>query len=468
MTRRLLSLSFLLTLLFAATAAAELRLPAIFSDHMVLQRGAPAPVWGWSDAGSRVTVRFAGQSHSTAAAPDGKWMVHLDSLEASAEPRELSVEAQVGDATETVRFSDVVVGEVWLMSGQSNMEMPLRGYGNQPINGSNDAIAHATNRNLRLFTVPHVAAVAPASDVVGRWETSSPSNALDFSAVGHTFITYLEDVLGVPVGGIDSSWGGTPVQAWTERSVLAAVDGVDLARVRERDQDKPEYLYNGMIHPLVPYGIRGALWYQGESNVGEAHLYEGMFSAMIKNWRARFDRGDFPFYFVQIAPYEYGQNNSAYLREAQLKTMLNVPKTGMASTMDIGLERNIHPPEKIAVGKRLAYWALANTYGMEGIRYAGPVYREMSVEEGVAILQFDHAPDGLSTFGAELTGFTIAGADKVFHPAKAEIVRGGNLRVSSQAVPKPVAVRYAWQNWIIGSLFDNAGLPASSFRTDEW
>jgi len=467
MTRRLLS-SLLLTLLLAAAASAELRLPAIFSDHMVLQRGAPAPVWGWADVGSRVTVRFAGQSHSTTAAPDGKWMIRLDSLEASAVPREFSVAAQVGDATETVRFSDVVVGEVWLLSGQSNMEMPLKGYGNQPINGSNDAIAHATNRNLRLFTVPHVAAVAPEPDVVGRWEPSSPSVALDFSAVGHTFITYIQDVLDVPVGAIDSSWGGTPVQAWTERSVLAAVEGVDLTRVRERDQDKPEYLYNGMIHPLVPYGIRGALWYQGESNVGEAHLYEGMFSAMIKNWRDRFDRGDFPFYFVQIAPYEYGQNNSAYLREAQLKTMLHVPNTGMASTMDIGLERNIHPPEKIAVGKRLAYWALANTYGMEGIRYAGPIYREMSVEEGAAVLQFDHAPDGLSSFGAELTGFTIAGADKVFHPAEARIVRGGNLRVSSAAVPNPVAVRYAWQNWIVGSLFDNAGLPASSFRTDEW
>lgn len=468
MPRRLLCQCFFLAALFATAAYAELRLPAIFSDHMILQRGAPNPVWGWADAGSRVAVRFAGQSHSTTAAPDGKWMIRLDSLEASAEPREFSVDARLGDSAETVRFQDVVVGEVWLMSGQSNMEMPLRGYGNQPILGSNDAVAHAANRNLRLFTVPHVAAAAPVSDVVGRWETSSPAGALDFSAVGHTFITYLEGALGVPVGGIDSSWGGTPVQAWTQRSALAAVEGVDLTRERERDQDKPEYLYNGMIHPLAPYGIRGALWYQGESNVGEAHLYEGMFSAMIKNWRDRFARGDFPLYFVQIAPYEYGQNNSAYLREAQLKTMLHVPKTGMASTMDIGLERNIHPPEKIAVGKRLAYWALANTYGMEGIRYSGPVYREMSVEEGAAILQFDHAPDGLSSFGAELTGFTIAGADQIFHPAEAQIVRGGNLRVSSDAVPNPVAVRYAWQNWIVGSLFNNAGLPASSFRTDEW
>ncbi|MDA0203915.1 MAG: sialate O-acetylesterase [Acidobacteria bacterium] len=467
MTRRLLS-PFLLTLLLAAAASAELRLPAIFSDHMILQRGAPDAVWGWADSGSRVTVRFAGQFHSTTAAPDGKWMVRLDPLEASAEPREFSVEAQAGDTTETIRLQDVVVGEVWLLSGQSNMEMPLKGYGNQPINGSNDAIAHANNRNLRLFTVPHVAVAEPASDVVGRWEPSSPAVALDFSAVGHTFITYIQGVLDVPVGAIDSSWGGTPVQAWTERSILGAVEGVDLTRQRNRDQDKPEYLYNGMIHPLVPYGIRGALWYQGESNVGEAHLYQGMFSAMIANWRDRFERGDFPFYFVQIAPYEYGQNNSAYLREAQLKTMLNVPNTGMASTMDIGLERNIHPPEKIVVGKRLAYWALAKAYGMQGVRYSGPVYREMSVEEGAAVLQFDHAPDGLSAFGAELTGFAIAGDDKVFHAAKAEIVRGGNLRVSSDAVPNPVAVRYAWQNWIVGSLFNNAGLPASSFRTDKW
>ncbi len=468
MTRRLLSLSFLLTLLFAATASAELRLPAIFSDHMILQRGAPAPVWGWADAGSRVTVHFAGQSLSTTASPNGRWMVRLDSLEASAEPRELSIDAQVGDATETVRFQDVVVGEVWLMSGQSNMEMPVKGFGNTPVLHSNDAVAHANNRNLRLFMVQRKTADEPVDDVVGRWEPSSSPVALNFSAAGYFFIDYLQDVLGVPVGGIDSSWGGTPVEAWTEASVIMEMTGINIRRDRRGPQNQPSTLYNGMIAPLVPYGIRGAIWYQGESNVGNAADYEQLFSGMIRNWRTRFDRGDFPFYFVQIAPYEYGENNSAYLREAQFKTMLHVPNTGMASTMDIGLERNIHPPDKITVGRRLAYWALAKTYGMEGVRYAGPVYREMSVEEGAAILKFDHAPDGLSSFGAELTGFTIAGADKVFHPAKAEIVRGGNLKVSSAAVPNPVAVRYAWQNWIVGSLFDTAGLPASSFRTDEW
>lgn len=468
MPRRVVLLSILATLFLAAPVSAQLRLPAIFSDHMVLQRGAPDPVWGWADAGADVTVRFAGQSHSTTAAPDGKWMIRLDSPEASAEPRELSVQARLGDVTETVRFQDVLVGEVWLMSGQSNMQMAFRGYRNQPILGSNDAVAQANNRNLRLFTVAHTVADEPADDVVGRWETSTSANALDFSAIGHTFITYLEEVLGVPFGAIDSSWGGTPVEAWTEASALIQMTGVDLTRDRGGPQHNPSALYNGMIAPLVPYGIRGALWYQGESNVGAAHLYEQIFSGMIENWRARFDHPDFPFYFVQIAPFDYGENNSAYLREAQLNTMLNVPNTGMASTMDLGLEGNIHPPEKVLVAKRLAYWALANTYGMEGVRYSGPVYREMTVAEGAAVLSFDHAPDGLSSFGAELTGFTVAGEDRVFHPAEAVIVRLGQLRVSSAAVPNPVAVRYAWQNWIVGSLFNNAGLPASSFRTDAW
>lgn len=467
MTRRLVSLSIFATLLFAATASAELHLPAIFSDHMILQRGAPAPVWGTADAGSSVTVRFAGQTQTATAAPDGRWLLRLDSLEASAEPRELTVQSQLGDASETVRYSDVLVGEVWLMSGQSNMEMPLKGFGTNPVLGSNDVVAHSTNRNLRLFTVQRKTADEPVDELTGRWEPSSPSVALEFSAVGYTFISYLQGVLGVPFGGIDSSWGGTPVEAWTEASVLAEIAGVDLTRDRRGPQHNPAALYNGMIAPLVPYGIRGAIWYQGEDNVRAPATYEQVFSSMIKNWRLRFDRGDFPFYFVQLAPYEYGQNNSAYLREAQLKTMLNVPNTGMASTMDIGLERNIHPPEKIMVGKRLAYWALAKTYGMDAIRYAGPIYRSMSVDGNAVTLQFDHATEGLSTFGAELTGFTIAGADKVFHPAQARLGRGG-LRVSSDEVPNPVAVRYAWQNWIIGSLFDNAGLPASSFRTDDW
>ncbi len=467
MNRKLASYALLLTLLFASSASAELRLPAIFSDHMILQRGAPAAVWGWSDAGGRVTVRFAGQSQATTAAPDGSWTVSLDALEASAEPREFTVESDNGK--DTVRLQDVVVGEVWLMSGQSNMAMPYRGYGNQPILGSNEAVVRATNRSLRLFTVQRNASPDPVDDVVGRWETSTPATALEFSAIGHAYITLLEDVLGVPVGGIDSSWGGTPVQAWTERSVLAAVEGIDLTRERPRAQDRPEYLYNGMIHPIVPFGIRGAIWYQGESNVGEPQLYEGMFAGMIGNWRGRWNRGAFPFYFVQIAPYGYGdRGNSAYLREAQLKTMLHVPSSGMAVALDVGLERNIHPPEKIVVAERLAYWALAKDYGMEGVQYSGPVYREMSVEGNEATLSFDYAPDGLSSYGAELTSFTIAGADKVFHAAEAQIVRGGTLKVSSDAVAHPVAVRYAWENWVVGTLFNTAGLPASSFRTDEW
>jgi sialate O-acetylesterase len=467
MVRRAAFFSILAGLCFAASASAQLRLPAIFSDHMVLQRGTPDPVWGWADAGAHVTVRFAGQSHSTTAGPDGRWMIRLDSPEASAEPRELTVHAETGVTSETIRFQDVVVGEVWLMSGQSNMQMPLRGYTSQPVLRSNDAVARANDRRLRLFSAAHTVADEPAEDVEGRWETSTSGNAFDFSAVGHAFITYLTDVLGVPFGAIDTSWGGTPVEAWTEASTLMGIPGVDLTRDRRGPQHNPSALYNGMIAPLVPYGIRGALWYQGESNVGAAHLYEQIFSGMIDSWRTQFDRGDFPFYFVQIAPYEYGERNSAYLREAQLNTMLNVPNTGMASTMDIGLERNIHPPEKILVGQRLAYWALAKTYGTEGVQYSGPVYRQMTIEDGTAVLDFDHALDGLSSFGAELTGFTVAGADQEFHPAQATIA-GGRLHVSSEAVPNPVAVRYAWQNWIVGSLFNSAGLPASSFRTDKW
>jgi len=469
MKRFLLLAAALFSWLVVTPAVADLRLPAIFSDHMILQRGRPAPVWGWADPGERITVRFAGQSHSTAAGPDGKWILRLDSLEASAEPREFSVDAGAGEHLDTIRLQNVIVGEVWLCSGQSNMEMPMKGYNNEPILRSNDAIARSSNSAIRLFTVQRKTSGKPLDDVAGRWEPSSPEVVSDFSAVGYSFAEYVHRVLGVPVGAIDSSWGGTPVQAWTERSTLGAIPGVDVDRdVGDRAHHVSAALYNGMIHPLVPYGLRGALWYQGESNVSEPALYEKMFVGMIGNWRGRWGQGEFPFYFVQISPYDYGERESAYLREAQLKTMLSVRNTGMAVTLDIGEKRNIHPAEKIEVGRRLAFWALAKTYGIDAVVYSGPVYRSMRVKKGEAILEFDFADNGLNSYGVALNGFTIAGSDKVFHPAEAQITRPGVLRVSSDAVKQPVAVRYAWENWLVGSLFNTAGLPASSFRTDDW
>ncbi|MGK0372095.1 MAG: sialate O-acetylesterase [Glaciecola sp.] len=441
---------------------AQVTLPnALFGDNMVLQRHQKIAIFGKATTVANIEVYFKNKQY-TANVKNGYWKVLLDESEAGG-PFDLTIKG-----SNTITFTNILVGEVWLSSGQSNMQMPLKGFSGQPVNGSNEAILTSANSNLRFFEAPRKTADKTQEYIAGKWQLSSPKTSPKLSAAAYFFGKFLQETLDVPIGLIVSSWGGTPAEAWTPAEIIKKDFG-DFKGWNENEQTKhrnPSVLYNAMIHPMIPYTIKGAIWYQGEGNVNRPKQYETLFPAMIESWRVNWGQGDFPFYFVQIAPFGNAKNHP-FLREAQLKTMSSTKNTGMAVTLDIGEKKVIHPAEKKKVGERLAYWALAKDYGFNSISYSGPVYKSMEIKKNRAFLSFDYAETGVNSMGNELINFQIAGADKVFYPAKAAIKRGA-LSVWSDQVEKPIAVRYAWEAYVEASLFNNAGLPASSFRTDNW
>lgn len=489
-----------LTLLaFAATLHGAIQLPALISDHMVLQQGIPLRIWGTADAGESVRVDFQGQSVATKARESGKWEVWLRPLSAAG-PLEMTVAA-----TNSITIHDVLVGEVWLGSGQSNMEFVLAN-----ANNHDEEIANARYPLIHLFHVKRVEADQPADDVVGEWQVCSPQSVPRFSAVEYFFGRHLHQSLHVPMGLIESDWGGTPAQSWTSHAALEAdpalkfiLDDWDRAlanypaakqrydqRIEEWNQavakakaegtkppnrppapqgpghpNTPAGLYNGMIAPLVPYGIRGVIWYQGESNASEAHAYRyrRLFADMIEDWRNRWGEGDFPFLFVQLANYKSSQWWPV-LRESQTET-LRLRNTGMALAIDIGESHDIHPKNKQEVGKRLALAALHVAYGKAG-EYSGPMFTEAVPEGGAMRVYFTHAAGMQARDGGAVAGFTIAGADGKFVPAEARI-DGETVVVSSAQVADPATVRYAWADDPVCNLMNQAGLPAVPFRSDE-
>jgi len=494
-------------LLLAANAFADVRLARIFSDHAVLQRGKPVPVWGTAEPGEKVTVEFRGQKISTVAGDTGEWRVTLKPMPAGG-PFQMTVRGN-----NTVVLNDVLVGEVWVASGQSNMEWPVA-----LSNNAEQEIAQANNPQIRLFVVPKAVADRPLKDLSGgAWQPCTSETVRNFSAVGYFFARELQRALKVPVGVIETAWGGTPAESWTSKPTLMAHPSLryllenwqraevdypqalenyqkqlaewERAAAQARAEGKPEPkkpdppqeprtnpwkpsgLFNAMIAPIVPYAIQGAIWYQGESNAGRAYEYRTLFPAMIQDWREAWAQGDFPFLFVQLANFmaakpEPGESAWAELREAQLMT-LSLPKTGMAVAIDIGDANDIHPRNKQDVGKRLALNALAIAYGKKVV-YSGPIYERMKREGNAIRLYFKHVDGGLTTLNGEpLKGFAIAGADRKFVCAEARI-DGNTVVVSSPQVPEPVAVRYAWADNPVCNLYNRAGLPASPFRTDDW
>jgi sialate O-acetylesterase len=470
-SRSLFTLVLAVSTLLAGRGLAALRLPAVIGDNMVLQRGQPFPIWGWDDPGTEVSVKLGNAEIRVKAGADGKWMVELPAMEAGG-PHAMTVAG-----SDTVTVKDILVGEVWLCSGQSNMEWT--------VSASADAekeIAAARHPRIRHLKIAHVPADSPQSDARsdGGWKVSSPETAGGFTAVGYYFAREIAKELDVPVGLIGSNWGGTRIEPWTPPVGFKKVPALkDIAGKLEVYPEKlpdgkvnhqsPLALYNGMIHPLVPFAIRGALWYQGESNNGEGMLYHEKMKALIAGWREVWGREDLPFYFVQLAPFRYGgePERLAGIWEAQAAT-LKVPHTGMAVTVDIGNVADIHPRNKQDVGKRLALWALAKTYGKEGIVCSGPLFRSLAVDGRRARLSFDHVGGGLvSRDGKPLTGFAVAGDDKRFVEAKA-VVDGATVVVEAEGVEKPVAVRFAWHQEAEPNLSNKEGLPASPFRTDAW
>jgi sialate O-acetylesterase len=484
-TRSLLA-ALAFTLAGLTNLHADVRLPAIFSEHMVLQRDANVPVWGWADAGEKVTVSIAGQTKNATADAVGKWSVELGKLSVG-EPLTLMVSGK-----NKIAVHDVLVGEVWLCSGQSNMHFRMN-----RVENSQQEIAAANHPKLRFFSVDEQFAQQPATNLSGEWKLVSPATASECSAVAYYFARALQERLGVPIGLVVSSIGGTRIETWMQPETLARMDdakpllekwknvtpdefgkiaanyrafqqrrdhgGTNPAQIKPptlRCHDCPGALHNGMIAPLQPFAIRGVLWYQGEANVGRPAAYEKLQPAMIADWRRVWGE-EMPFLFVQLPPF---QSTHPAFREAQLRIWQKTPRTAMAVTTDVGDAKNIHPTRKRPVGERLALAARALCYG-EKIEYSGPVFERMTIETNRAVLSFTHIGQGLVAHGDSLKGFTIAGADGKFIPATA-VIDGSNVLVNSEKIIKPVAVRYGWAMLPDGNLFNRDGLPASPFRTD--
>lgn len=455
----------LLSLVFMAQSSfAALKPNTMFTNNAVLQQGMPIPVWGKASDGATVTVQFRGETVSTTA-KGGRWMVKLPAMTAGG-PYIMIIS---GDG-DTITLRNVMVGEVWLCGGQSNMEWPLI----QASNGEK-AVKESYDPLLRLIYIPRVALDEPADDTNAEWVVCKPETSAQFSAVGYFFGRELRKALKVPVGLINANQGATMAEAWMPRDVLES-DPVfrqilDTPWPEEWKLLRPTGLYNGMIAPIQGYAMRGVIWYQGESNATQAFNYRRLFPALINTWRERWGIGDFPFLFVQLAPFqatgkhtELTDSTWAELREAQLLTALTVPNTGMAVITDVGDPNDIHPKDKETVGIRLSLIARAKVYG-ENIVYSGPICKSVKIDGNKVIIGFDHVDGGLVAKGDKLKGFAIAGADRKFVWADA-VIKGDKVIVSSPQVEKPVAVRYGWDDCPDINLFNKAGLPASPFRTD--
>ncbi len=472
-TSKLLAIVFLFTF---SIINAEIKLPAIFSDNMLLQQNSQVNIWGKADANKTVTVRTSWNKKTikTTSDKNGDWKVSIPT-------------PKTDGKTQTVTFSDgkkktiknILLGELWLCSGQSNMEMPMKGFKNQPVENSNTDILNSKNSHIRLFTVKRNSTIEAQTDVTGNWDEATPETVKEFSATGYYFGRLLNKMLDVPVGLILSSWGGSCIEAWMSEDMLKAFPEVKIPKAEADIKEKnrtPTTLYQAMIHPIVGMTLKGMIWYQGESNYDRANTYAEIFRTMVENWRKNWAQKDtIPFYFCQIAPYDYslvtekGKEviNSAYLREAQSKAEFIIPKSGMAVLMDVGLKEGIHPTKKQIAGERLALLALNKTYNLNGFTSESPVYKGIEIHIDTVTISFDRAPMWITAKNGELKLFKVAGDDKVFHTAKAWIVRS-KVYVKSDEVKKPIAVRYGFENYVEGDLFGTEGLPISSFRSDNW
>lgn len=513
-----LGLGLVAGLLLANSARADVKVPSIFSSHMVLQQNQKNKVWGKAEPGEKVTVTIGGMAarpaKTTTADGAGNWSVLLDPMPANEHPSTLTIAGE-----NTITLTDVLVGEVWVCSGQSNMQWDVA-----VANDPDLELLSAKDPLIRLITVPQVGTQDPKDDFKGRWYVCTPDSARHFSAVGYFFGRQLRQVLGVPIGLIDDSWGGSACEAWIRRDLLekdakyrplierweaierdapeaAAKYAKELAKWKEAQAKpkspgdktpeekapvkppdmsgqlngnaRPGNIYNGVLKPTIGYGIKGVIWYQGESNASRAYQYRDLFPLMIQSWRDEWKIGDFSFYWVQLADFypekaEPGDSAWAELREAQTLTMSKLPNTGQAVIIDIGEAQDIHPRNKLDVAKRLARWALARDYGIK-IAYQSPVYKSMEKKDNKITVTLGEVGSGLKAFDVpEVRGFTIAGDDKVFHKAKAKILGGGKVEVWADDVAKPVAVRYAWADNPVCNLYGNGGLPVTPFRTDDW
>jgi sialate O-acetylesterase len=462
----ILTLTIFFALIFInANSFAVIKLPAIFGNNMILQQQTDAAIWGTAKENSivKLLTSWNNKNYTIKAGADGRWRMKVATPKAGG-PYSITI-----SDGKILKLENVLIGEVWFCAGQSNMEMPMKGYMNQPVIGSLEATVNAPASNMRFFTTTKGTSTTALDSCKGSWQICNSESANEFSATAFFFGRLLQKTLNVPVGLIQSSWGGTAIQPWMSEESCKAFDFIKDTSKAKSPPTAPSVLFNAMVNPIVGYNIKGAIWYQGESNRIEPENYEKMMPGLITDWRTKWQIGDFPFYYMQIAPVGKidPKTNSAFLREAQLKASSVLPNVGMACILDIGEQNLVHPANKEIGSNRLAYLALSQTYQIKGIPCFSPKYKGITFKNETAKITFSDATNGLTSFGKTLSNFEVAGGDKIFHPATAVITREG-VNVKSDLVLEPVAVRYAFKSFATGDLFGVNGLPVSSFRTDNW
>ena len=455
---------------------AQPKLAALFTDNLVLQQQSTVQVWGWDKPTAVLTLtnNWDKKPYKATAGADGKFIFTIPTPGAGG-PYTLTI-----TDGKAVTLTNILIGEVWMCMGQSNMEMPMKGFKGQPIFGSTEAILSSEKKNIRLFTIPRSSKTEMQQDAkASKWLEATPETVSNFSATGYYFGRMVNKLLNVPVGLIHCSYSGSSIQAWMDAKTLGAFPEIKIPAPTDSIKEvsrTPTTLYNGMLFPVIRYSVKGAIWYQGESNYSEPAQYDKLFPTFVAMLRRQWGEGDFPFYYAQIAPYDYaqlppynkgGKYNSAYLRDVQRTEADKIPNAGMAVLMDIGEQATIHPPRKDMAGTRMAYLALAKTYGIKGFEFESPEYDNITIKNDQAIIKFKNAFNGITANLKELTTFEIAGDDKHFYPAKA-VLSGSSVTVTSPQVKNPIAVRYAFRDFVVGELFGVDGLPVSSFRTDDW
>ena len=469
------ALLYILCLLLSPDGA-RVKVPAFFADNMVLQQQSECNLWGWAEPGKKVSISTSWdkKAYVVTANKDGRFEVKVKTPEAGG-PYDITIAEQSSHHSPlTTHLSNILIGEVWICSGQSNMEMQMKGFKQQPVEGTTEELLRCRDSQLRLFTVKRHASLTPVDSVTGHWDEANSASVRDFSATAYYFGKALRSTLGVPIGLICTSWGGSACEAWMQADWLKAFPKVN-QHVTQQDVDKlkqrcPTALYNGQLKPLIGYTMKGAIWYQGEDNIPRYDYYAPLMARMVQGWRDDWKQGEFPFYYCQIAPYDYsliGWKDSQLLREQQLKAEALIPNARMAVLMDAGLEYGIHPRKKRQAGERLALLALSNTYEIKGLPDFA-VYKEMTIQNDTCIISFDRSKEWVYfEHGTTSPNFEVAGQDRIFHPASKVWVSRNRVYVKSDQVSQPAAVRYAWRDWVEGDLMHD-GLPVSSFRTDNW
>ncbi len=462
-------LLFTFVSVYCQLSFANLTIPHFFTDNMVLQQSNQVKIWGKSTSEKKIQVKTSwdGKTYQTRKDQSGNWSIWIQTPQAGG-PYTIQIQQE-----ETITLHNVLIGEVWICSGQSNMDIPVQGYYGQPILHATEMLLESPNDQIRLFQVERQHAENAEFDLKGNWSVANAASVVKFSALGYQFAKYLQQHLKIPVGIIQTTWGGSAIEAWMKPTLVEKIlreQKLPNKAIGKQVHQQPGNLYHGMICPLIGFRIAGVIWYQGEQNRYNYYDYNKLQTNMIRDWRTSWDMGDWPFYYVEVAPMLYPAGQGYLLprlREVQRKTQDSLSNSGMVSTIDVGEMHTIHPANKTVIAQRLVSWALGNHYQKQGIAYQTPTLDEIFIKNDTVYVSLTNSPMGLTSYGKPLTQFELAGADQIFHPATA-VLQNNRIAVTASTVQAPIAVRYAFHDWCFGELYRTEGIPVASFRSDNW